>query len=368
MVVGVAASIEIALANVLLAVAAVAWIAGLATHAVPRPRGAILLPIAAYAAVSILSAMLSAKPWASLGELGDLLTLTLVPMTLSLLDHRLWDRLILLLAAVLALSSAVGLAQYILASDPLQHRIRGLATHYMTFSGWSLVVTLLLLGEVLFAVDHRRLLWTLPAVVLGLSALLLGLTRGAWLGLATGLLLALAVARPRALILLPLVAVFLYLALPTSILERAASTFDLREPAARERLQMFAAGIEMAREYPVLGLGPGLVQPAFAAYRSNDAPERVPHLHSNVVQIAAERGFVGLLSYLSVIAVFVAHASRALQHGPEGSKAPIIGCLMAVVGVTTAGLFEYNWGDAEVWIVTLVSLSAPFAMAPRWSK
>ena len=34
-------------------------------------------------------------------------------------------------------------------------------------------------------------------------------------------------------------------------------------------------------------------------------------------------------------------------------------------GVTTAGFFEYNWGDAEVWILTLVSLSAPFALVPR---
>jgi hypothetical protein len=43
----------------------------------------------------------------------------------------------------------------------------------------------------------------------------------------------------------------------------------------------------------------------------------------------------------------------------------IVGCLMAVAGVTAAGFFEYNWGDAEVWIVTLVSLSAPFALVPR---
>jgi hypothetical protein len=38
---------------------------------------------------------------------------------------------------------------------------------------------------------------------------------------------------------------------------------------------------------------------------------------------------------------------------------------MAVAGVTAAGLFEYNWGDAEVWIVTLVSLSAPCVLLPR---
>ncbi len=360
-----AASLKIALANVLLGLAAIAWMAALASGSVRRPRGAILAPLAAYAGVSVLSAIFSAEPWTGVRELGDLLTLVLVAMTVSLLDRPLWDRLMMFLAAVLAGSSIVGLAQYTLAGDPLQHRIRGLASHYMTHSGWALVVTLLLLGDVFFARDRRRLPWAVPAAVLGLSTLLLGLTRGAWLGLAIGLLLALAVGRPRALILLPLVAVLLYLALPTSVLERAASTFDTREPATRERLQMFVAGLEMTRDHPILGLGPGHVQPAFAHYRTEDAPDRIPHLHNNLVQIAAERGVAGLLCYLAALAVFAVHVGSTLHSGPAGAKPPIIGCLMAVAGVTTAGLFEYNWGDAEVWIVTLVSLSAPFALAPR---
>ena len=361
-----ASSLKIALANVLLGLAAIAWVAALAGGSVRRPRGAIMVPFAAYAMVSALSAVLSAEPGVGVRELRDLLTLILVAMTVSLLDRPLWDRLLQLLAAVLAVSSTVALVQYAVTEDPLQHRIHGLTTHYMTFSGWTLVVTLLLLGDVLFARNPRRLPWTLPATFLGLSTLLLGLTRGAWIGLATALLLALAIARARALILLPLVTVLLYLVLPASILERGASTFDPSEPATRARLQMIASGLEMACDHPLLGLGPGLVQPAYADYRAEDAPERIPHLHNNVVQLAAERGAAGLLCYLAVLSVFTIHVWRTLRHGPENLKAPIIGCLMAVVGVTTAGLFEYNWGDAEVWIVTLVSLSAPFALAPRW--
>jgi O-antigen ligase len=269
---------------------------------------------------------------------------------------------------ILLISTVTGLAQFALGGDPLQHRMRGLATHYMTFSGWTLVVTLLLLGDVFFASDRRRLLWTLPAAVLGVSTLLLGLTRGAWIGLATGILLALAVGRPRALILLPLVASLLYLALPQPVLKRAASTFDLREAATRERLEMFGAGIGMIHDYPGFGLGPGLVQPAYAAYRGGTAPERIPHLHNNAIQITAERGIVGLLTYLAILGVFGAHVWRALQNSSSAARPVIIGCLMAVAGVTAAGFFEYNWGDAEVWIVTLVSLSAPFALIRRGAE
>lgn len=365
LIVGVAASIKIALANLLLGIAGLLWLAALVRSSARRPRGAILVPVTAYAVVSILSAALSTDPRHSLPELADLLTLALVPMTISLLDQRRWNRLLFLLAAVLTISSILGVAQYVFGGDPLQHRVRGLATHYMTFSGWTLVVTLLLLGEVFFAHDRRRLLWILPAVALGVSTLLLGLTRGAWLGFATGLVLALAAGRPRALILLPLVTTLIFLALPRSVLNRASSTIDLENPATRERIHMLHAGLEMARDHPILGLGPGLVQPSYTEYRSEEAPPRIPHLHNNLVQIAAERGIAGVLVYAAILGVFALHVWRAFATADQLSRPPIIGCLMAVAGVTAAGFFEYNWGDAEVWIVTLVSLSAPFALVPR---
>ena len=339
--------------------------AALARGSARRPSGAILVPVAAYAIVSVLAAVLSADPRHSVTELADLLTLGLVPMSISLLDERRWDRLLLVLAAVLTISSTFGLAQYAFGGDPLQHRMHGLATHYMTFSGWTLVVTLLLLGDVFFTGNRRRVLWSLPAATLGVSTLLLGLTRGAWIGLAAGLLLALAAGRPRALILLPLAASLIFLALPRSVLNRASSTIDFENPATRERIQMLDAGLEMARDHPVLGLGPGLVQPAYTEYRTGDAPPRIPHLHNNAVQIVAERGMAGLLAYVVILGTCVLHAKRASRGARPRARPVIIGCLMAVTGVTAAGLFEYNWGDAEVWIVTLVSLSAPFALAPR---
>jgi O-antigen ligase len=362
---GVAASIKIAVANLLLGVAGLIWLAALARGTVSRPRSSILVPMAAYAAVSVLAAMLSADPRHSFSELNDLLTLALVPMSISLLDKRRWDSLLRLLAVVLVISATLGLSQFVLGGDPLQNRIHGIATHYMTYSGWTLVVTLLLLGDVFFRRDRRRLMWSLPAATFGASTLLLGLTRGAWIGLATGLALAVGIGRPRGLILLPLVAMSLILLLPQPVVQRANSTFDLQDQSTRERLGMLSSGLEMVRDHPLFGVGPGLAQPAFADYRSDEAPERIPHLHNNVLQIAAERGAVGLLSYFAILATFGLHSARALRDTGAEERPAVIGCLMAVAGVTAAGLFEYNWGDAEVWIVTLVSLSAPFALV-RW--
>ncbi|MCK5377503.1 MAG: hypothetical protein KAJ97_10490 [Acidobacteria bacterium] len=48
----------------------------------------------------------------------------------------------------------------------------------------------------------------------------------------------------------------------------------------------------------------------------------------------------------------------------RASHPAVAGCLLAVFGVTLAGLFEYSWGDAEVWILTLMCIASPFALIP----
>ena len=122
----------------------------------------------------------------------------------------------------------------------------------------------------------------------------------------------------------------------------------------------------MVADAPLLGVGPGMVQRLYPQYRVADAPRlRIPHLHSNPVQIAAERGLAGLVTYLALLGLFTVHCLRLLRDRQHPGIASVAGCLLAAAGVSVAGLFEYNWGDAEVWIVTLVSLSAPFALVPR---
>ena len=361
---GLAFSLKIALANIILTIAFLTWVAALVRGSARRPHTVLLLPLLAWVGVSVLAALMSADPLYSFTELPGLLTLVLVPMIVSLLDGRRWERLLLLLASVGSISAVVGLLQYARGASSLEHRLHGLTTHYMTFAGWTLVVTLLLVADIVFGRDRRRLMWTVPAATLCTTALLLGLTRGAWVGLAAGVGLAAAIARPRTLILLPMLAATLVLALPRSILERAVSTFDSAQPSVQERIGMLHTGMAMVRDHPILGLGPAVMQSAYPEYRVSTAPERIPHLHNNAVQIAAERGLVGLGAYVAILAVFVVYAVRALR-GPERASRPAVaGCLLAVVGVTVAGLFEYNWGDAEVWILTLMCLASPFALIP----
>jgi O-antigen ligase len=364
LILGVAASIKIALANILLVGAFVVWVVALVRGQAAWRWCALYPPAALYAAASIAAVLLSSDRSRSLPELPGVATLLVIPMTVSLLDGRRWDRLLLALAAVAAVSSSVALWRYLGGASDLGHRLHGLANHYMTFSGWTLLVALLLVGDIAFDRDRRRLTWTVPVLLLCLTALALSLTRGAWVGLLVGVVLIAAIRKPVLLLLYPVVVLVLVLALPRSLTGRAVSILDLGHPSNYDRLCMAEAGFEMVRDNPVFGVGLGMVKPTYGQYRVVDAPRsRVPHLHNNVLQVAAERGLFGLVSYIAILVVFFRHAVGALRSTEETAKPPLAGCLVAITGLSVAGLFEYNWGDAELWIPTLVALSAPFALA-----
>ena len=360
-----ASSLKIALANVALGVTGLIWLAGLARGRVRWRWSPLYLPVLGYVAASLAAAAFSPRPLFSLRELGDLLTLAVVPMTVTLMDRTLWERFLVVLAAVGSLSAVAAIWQTVRSGLDLSQRPHGLANHYMTFAEWSLLVTLLVVADLAFrrSRSDRRLLWMGSALLLCATSLALSQTRGVWIGLAAGLVLLAALRKPALLLVYPLLAVLLLVLMPRPLVARAASAFDLGQPSNSERLRMLAAGAAMVRSHPLFGVGLGMVKPSYAQYAPGSGRARVPHLHNNVMQVAAERGLLGVAAYLAILAVFFTHGFASLKRaGPEVAPA-VAACLVAVAGLTVAGMFEYNWGDAEVWIPTLVCLAAPFALS-----
>jgi O-antigen ligase len=90
------------------------------------------------------------------------------------------------------------------------------------------------------------------------------------------------------------------------------------------------------------------------------------HLHSNVVQIAAERGLLGLSAWCAIWVAFFVKAGRIYARlSPErrDDRALVAGSLAAVAGFLVAGFFEYSFGDAEVISLVWVVAAFPFAIA-----
>jgi O-antigen ligase len=246
----------------------------------------------------------------------------------------------------------------------------------MTFAGTLLLLDLLLVARMLLRrerlpghgptawLDRPWLAW---AVLLTISlALIVSLTRSAWLALAGALALAAAHARPRLLAAaVPLAAVFLVLA-PVPVVHRLLSISSVGEESNYDRIVMAEAGLRMIAERPLLGVGPDMVRRYWAVYRDPSAPRLItPHLHDAYIELAAERGLPALATYLALVACAAAAAWRGFRReraAGDGTADLHLGVLVALAGFSIAALFENNWGDVEVQRLVLFLLAVPFCL------
>jgi O-antigen ligase len=203
---------------------------------------------------------------------------------------------------------------------------------------------------------------TLLAVPVSAWALILSQTRSAWLGGLAGLGLVAILRAPRLLWLLA-VAVVILLALRPQVVVRRL----VLDMSSRDRYYMWQAGVDMIREKPVFGQGPGIIPFAYQRYRWTDAPSAtVPHLHNNAIHLAAERGVPCVAFWLWWLALSLGRAYREARRGAWDARWIAVGSLGFLTAVLVAGLFEYNFGDSEVLYVILLTSVAPFVLgAPR---
>jgi O-antigen ligase len=253
----------------------------------------------------------------------------------------------------------MGVGQYsLLEYDELGLRPRSTLSIYMTFAGLMMLVTNVAVARLLFQRQH----WVWAAITLPpvLAALILSLTRSAWIGAAVGVAFQLSRRNYRWLGLLPLVAVLILAIAPIELSNRAYSIFDAQDETRRDRIAMVQMGLEMIRDHPVFGVGPDRVREVYASYRPMTAvqPEN-PHLHNVPLQIAAERGLPALALWIWFIVSLLVALFENLRHGRHRMLgAAAIG---GVLSMLTAGMFEYNFGDSEFLMLFLVLITLPFA-------
>lgn len=130
------------------------------------------------------------------------------------------------------------------------------------------------------------------------------------------------------------------------------------------RLALFAAGVQMVHDHPWFGVGPGRIPFEFPRYyRGSDLNTfYYGHMHDNFLQIAAERGLLCLAAFLWFFLELFTSLARLQKTEDEMIRATAISALAALTGFLTAGLFENNFGDSEVFMLFLFVVSIPFGL------
>jgi len=265
---------------------------------------------------ALLSIVLSEAPLESIRYIRKFVHLFAIVLVFTWFDRR-WVRLtIKVVFAIAGLSAIVGIVQYfILNKVELLDRTTGLMSHWMTFAGQMMIVSVVLAawlcsfyfrgtkaGEEAQARFGLHWFWAavLPLTVL---ALVLSMTRSAWVGLMLGMMLVATVRNYRLAIAatVPLI-VLIWLFLPARFHERLMSSFDPQDTTNRVRAELWTTGINIIKSHPYTGIGPRMVPRTFERYRnSHEFPDwAYQHLHNNLIQIAAEMGILGLVTWLGI--------------------------------------------------------------------
>jgi O-antigen ligase len=310
----------------------------------------------------LLSTVFSRDPAHSARHLAGVSLLLLLPIAADIGDRpaRLRAVLLALGASGIALS-VIGIWQFVHGGNELDSRIRGTLSHYMTFSGLTMIAGCVLLG---FAWEGRgRARWIGWLSAIPLAAMLLTFTRNAYVGTILAVALYLALRRPRGLLLLAPALVAIFFLSPRPIQARILSTVSLEDTTNRDRIAMLHAGVRMIADEPIFGVGPEMVKVYYPLYRDPDATEwRAGHLHDNILQLAAANGVFEAAAYLAMMALFFARSILLLRRESRPERAALLaGALMAGAALFVAGFFEYNWGDTEVEMATLLVLAVPFS-------
>jgi O-antigen ligase len=310
----------------------------------------LYFPLLMYGVVSTVSALSSPRRLHMWGEGMLWFKMLIFPCAVILFREvpRLRELAVWAHAMFVSYISAWGLAEFIfLDRRQLESRIDGPSTHVMTYSGMLLPLSVLFL----FLWWHQRKWWQLAAGSLASVTLLLTFTRSVWLGWLAAVFVVVIVTRVRLFFYaLPLFLLFLTF-MPMDLFARLVSTFDTKQESNFDRLRMVEAGVEMIKDFPVLGVGPANVKEMYSIYRKHDAPRaRPPHLHNNLVQLWAERGILGLGAYLLLLGLFLRECVREWR-GPRRAWAE--GGVAIVISLFVAGLFEFNFGDTEVFYLLL---------------
>jgi hypothetical protein len=237
-------------------------------------------------------------------------------------------------------------------------RATGFYNHWVTYSEVLQLIASLAVGIFLALKQKKNLtgVLLLGAIAGLIFALGMTVTRASWIGFAVsvGVMLLLTASRRTILIV---VACALPLVLASVVLlqqKRSIHFFDKSDQSTSWREMVWKEGFELLTSKPrhlLFGVGMDSIKGHWREWGLFDnGRQPIGHMHSNLLQIALERGLPALIVWLILLGVYVRTLWRTQRRpGIEDlARGVVIGALGGTIGFFTSGLVHYNWGDSEV--------------------
>ncbi len=158
------------------------------------------------------------------------------------------------------------------------------------------------------------------------------------------------------------------------IAERAVLGAALDESSTASHLDLWAVGIRVALDNPILGVGPEIYPSLFPEYRDRVlSPARAAIMarfrpespHNVPIAVADAAGVPALVAYLALVAGILLAAARRLGMASRGERWLLAGLVAAVVGHLVTDLFmtAEAAGSWTFWV--LLGVLSSLTSAPR---
>ena len=185
-------------------------------------------------------------------------------------------------------------------------------------------------------------------VGISIAALLVNLTRGAWLAAAFTSMVVVFLAmgnwkKTLAGSLIIVVFVSGCFVFNQNLRQREGTLWQMEFQSNSERLLMWTSAWNMFQDHPLLGVGFGAYDAEYKTkYILPEAKERQQgHAHSNVMQMLGDRGALGFLTFMAMWFYLMYFCLRGWR---QTRQYIYLGLLSVVLGIMLQGLTEYNLG------------------------
>jgi putative inorganic carbon (HCO3(-)) transporter len=365
-----ASTFSIALTQTALGLALILWFGFALKHKAPVPRRTMLdVPLLLFVAVSFTAALLSDKRLASFVSLKNFALMTVIYAIGSLLATR---RMALRQFAALLVSGAgvavYGIAIYLLGKGSgTLGRSPGPFSNAMTFGGILLMLCSLFLAVAVGTGIVRGLRWAAAgAAIVTFTALFFSFTRSSWVGAVVSVIVILSFLRRRWVVPFAAALVIFVLLLPAQYRARVESIWNLKHMTNVHRLQLLQGGMGIIKDHPVIGVGTMDLADVYRRYMPPGAVQVFGHMHNIFLQIAVQTGFAGLAAFCWLLFSFFRLMVGNLKLDlPPPERAWVVGSVGALAGFVVNGLFEWNFGDAEVVTLLYIVVGANLALRRR---
>jgi O-antigen ligase len=235
-------------------------------------------------------------------------------------------------------------------------RATGFYGHWTTYAEVLQLIASLALG-ILLGLSQKRSatgLLLLLAVAGLLFALAMTVTRGSWIGFAvSAVAMVLLSASRRTLFILAGCAIPLVLAGVFLLQQRRnIGFFDSNDQSTSWRQMVWKEGFNLLVSKPrhlLVGVGMDSIKGHWREWGLFDhGRQPMGHMHSNLLQIALERGVPALIVWLLLFVIYIRMLWRLIRQTTDFPRGLALGALGGAIGFFASGLVHYNWGDSEV--------------------